>query len=287
MDNEEFKKYIMNSIVPLYPHTRNRPGHRVMLKVDSGPGRMNLNLLAKLCRLGFILYPCVPNTTHVTQETDQLYGAFKTQFLKNLDLMVDARLSADVSLSLQPKLVGLPMFGGIDHDTGFNVEVSAFEQGFSREKCVWSWRKVGAATEEGVTRACLSNKMAMRVIGDGSNDEDKTLLRYLILVANDNAVYALTQVGYDATFLQATLINKTSAGEDAGRITEPYTVERVCALAEAKEHGGWFHVTHGSHVTHDDFFASNELRDRQAERVVMMKKKKTTIQLQWAEDIAL
>ena len=75
--------------------------------------------------------------------------------------------------------------------------------------------------------------------------------------------------------------------EDAGRITEPYTVERVRALAEAKEHGSQFHVTHGSHMTHDDFFASNELRDRQAERVVMMKKKKTTIQLQWAEDIAL
>ena len=29
MDNEEFKKYIMNSIIPLYPHARNRPGHRV------------------------------------------------------------------------------------------------------------------------------------------------------------------------------------------------------------------------------------------------------------------
>jgi hypothetical protein len=90
MDNDEFEKYIMNSIVPLYPHARNRPGHRVMLKVDSGLGRMNLDLLAKLRRLGFILYPCVPNMTHVTQETDQLYGAFKTQFLKNLDLMVDA-----------------------------------------------------------------------------------------------------------------------------------------------------------------------------------------------------
>ena len=89
MDNDEFEKYLMNSIVPLYPHARNRPGHRVMLKVDSGPGGMNLNLLPKLRRLGFILYPFFPNTTHVTQETDQLYRAFKTQFLKNLDLMVD------------------------------------------------------------------------------------------------------------------------------------------------------------------------------------------------------
>ena len=88
MDSEEFEKYIMNSIVPLYLHARNQRGKRVMLKVDSGPGRMNLNLvLARLRHLGFILYPCVPNATHVTQETDQLYGPSKTQFLENLDLI--------------------------------------------------------------------------------------------------------------------------------------------------------------------------------------------------------
>ncbi len=61
---------VMNSIVPLYLHARNKPGMHVMLKVDSGPGRMNLNLLARLRCLGSILYPCVPNTMHVTQETD-------------------------------------------------------------------------------------------------------------------------------------------------------------------------------------------------------------------------
>ena len=64
-------------------------------------------------------------------------------------------------------------------------------------------------------------------------------------------------------------------------------MERVCALAEAKGHGSRLHVTHGCHVTHNDFFVSNELRDRQAKRVVMTKKKKITIQLQRAEEIAL
>ncbi len=92
MDNEEFKKYMLNSIVPLFPHARDKAGHRVLLKVDSGPGRLSLNLLSKLRLLGFILYPCVPNTTHVTQETDQNYGPFKTQFPSNLELIVDARL---------------------------------------------------------------------------------------------------------------------------------------------------------------------------------------------------
>ena len=90
MDSEEFEKYVMNSIVPLYPHARNQLGKRVMLKVDSGPRRMNLNLLARLRHLGFILHPCISDTMHVTQETDQLYGPFKTQFLENLNLICEA-----------------------------------------------------------------------------------------------------------------------------------------------------------------------------------------------------
>jgi hypothetical protein len=201
--------------------------------------------------------------------------------------MVDARLEANVTLSLQPKLVGLPTFGGIDRDTGYNVEVSAFEQGFSREKCLASWRKVGAATDQGVTRACLNSKQVMRLIGDGGDDNNETLLRHSVQVANDNAIYALNQAGYDAQFLQATLIQKSGAEDERERITEPNTVARVRALAEAKGHGGRFHVTGGCHVTHDDFFASSELRDRLDERVVMSRKKKLALQLQRAEEKAL
>ena len=151
MNEVEFEKYLLNSIVPLYPDAKNMPGHRVLLKVDSGPGRMNIRLLTKLRRLGFILYPCVPNTTHVTQETDRCYGPFKTQFAINLDDLVDARLKKDKSVSLQPKLVGLPVFGGYDEQSEFNIEVSAFQRGFNRDMCVSAWEKVGAATKDGIT----------------------------------------------------------------------------------------------------------------------------------------
>jgi hypothetical protein len=74
IDEVEFEKYLLNCIVPLYPDAKNMPGHRVLLKDHSGPGRMNIRLLTKLRCLGFVLYPCVPNTTHVTQETDKCYG---------------------------------------------------------------------------------------------------------------------------------------------------------------------------------------------------------------------
>lgn len=133
----------------------------------------------------------------------------------------------------------------------------------------------------------MPRRCVMRSIGDGDDNDEETLLRYSVQVANDNAIYALSQAGYDAQFLQATLIHKSTAEEDRERITVPNTVERVRALAAAKGYGGRFHVTHGSHVTHNDFFASSELRDRQEKRVVMAKKKKHALQLQRAEDIAL
>ena len=71
MDEEEFAKYIRNSILPLYPDAMDVPGKRVMVKVDSGSGRLNIELLAELRILGWYLYPGVPNTTAVSQETDR------------------------------------------------------------------------------------------------------------------------------------------------------------------------------------------------------------------------
>ncbi len=72
MDNKEFAKYMRGSVAPLFPNALDQPGRCILLKVDSGPGRMNLQLLASLKLMGIILYPCSPNTTHIAQETDQL-----------------------------------------------------------------------------------------------------------------------------------------------------------------------------------------------------------------------
>ena len=89
MDDQEFELHVLNSILPLYPHTRNRPGKRLLLKCDSGPGRLQIKLLAKLRYLGVYLYPCMPNTTAVSQETDRTYGGFKSQYGHNLELLVN------------------------------------------------------------------------------------------------------------------------------------------------------------------------------------------------------
>ena len=43
MDNEHFKEYFKTNIAPLYPDAEDEHGKRVMIKVDSGPGRLEID----------------------------------------------------------------------------------------------------------------------------------------------------------------------------------------------------------------------------------------------------
>ena len=217
MDEEEFATYSRNAIMPLYPNAAPEKGKWVVLKCDSGPGRLNLDLLADLRTSGFILFPGVPNTTAVTQETDQNYGPFKTQYCKNLDVVVDERIKQKRSTSLPPWQVGLIIFGGVDPETNIIVE-SACEQGFSREACKHAWEKVGAAP---LTRECLTNKKVRRSIGDGSADYQQLLLN--IQDTNDVATHALTAGGYNGNVvLKRTIVEIPTIQQ----ITEEHSQER-------------------------------------------------------------
>ena len=63
MNDNVFEKYMLTNLEHLYPDIAdNVAGHRVILKVDSGPGRMNIKLLAKLRARGFYLCTLVYQT---------------------------------------------------------------------------------------------------------------------------------------------------------------------------------------------------------------------------------
>ena len=88
MSDPEFFDYFRTNIVLLFPDARDTPGKRVLVKVDSGPGRLCMKLITYARNLGFLIYPGVPNTTSVTQETDRNYGPFKTAFRVELDKLM-------------------------------------------------------------------------------------------------------------------------------------------------------------------------------------------------------
>ena len=120
------------------------PGKRVIIKIDSGPGRANIKFLAKLRNLGFLLYPGVPNITSVSQETDQNYGPFKTIFRKNLETLTASWIAQINSSNIYPWIVGLIFFGGKDPVSEYVLEYD-FAKTFSQEICKNVWSRVVAA----------------------------------------------------------------------------------------------------------------------------------------------
>ena len=250
MDDEEFDQYLLNSLEPLYPDVEDVKGKRALLKVDSGPGRLAVKLLARLRLTGWVLYPGVPNTTAVHQETDRNYGPFKTAFRIVLDSIVQERINQGKSTSINPWLVGLVCFGGLDEVTGKLVPKNAFQEAFCSCACLKAWAKIGAAP---LTRACLSDTQVRRTIGD-AQDETNQVMRELNR-ANAVATFTLTMRSYRGDLLSARCIEE----EMARPITEAHSLERLELLAKASSHGAKFFATGGGHATTDDFFRAIEI----------------------------
>jgi hypothetical protein len=257
MDKVEFAKYVSIVLRKLYPDAAPEKGKWVILKCDGGPGRMNVNLLASLWLDGFRLFPGVPNTTAVTQETDQNYGPFKRAYARNLDMIVDERIAQGKTTSIPAWLVGLAVFGGTDPETKLELPVSAFHIGFSEEACKHAWEKVGAAP---LTRACLNDKRVRRSIGDSSEEEQ--VMDRLIQEANDVATFTLTMCVYNGTVLA----QQIKPHEEMKQLTEEHSLEHQLLLKNATTHGKKITVLGGQPLTTDDMFIGTEYRMREKEK---------------------
>jgi hypothetical protein len=167
MDEDEFFEYLQKTIMKLYPDAAPVKGRWFIIKWDSGLGRLNPTLLAYLRYHGFILYPGVPNTIAITQETDQSYGLFQFTIRTNLQLIIDERIAAKKPTSLLPWIVGLVVFDGKDPETGLIVG-SAFQRGFSHLQNIKAWEKVGAVP---LRRNCLQSPKVRCLIGDGDDNQ--------------------------------------------------------------------------------------------------------------------
>jgi len=118
INDEEFCKYLNNTIYPLFPDTEDVPGKRVLLKVDSGPGRNCMDLLVKARFCGLYIFPGLPNATSVQQETDRNYGPFKGVIHQNLDAIASRCFTNKVTISLSTSTIGIIVYGGVCPQTG-------------------------------------------------------------------------------------------------------------------------------------------------------------------------
>ena len=264
----ELQKYINTAIFPLYPDIADKPGKRVLLKVDSGPGRMNIQMLAELRLKGLYLMPGVPNTTQVTQETDQSYGQYKSIYRKNLRLLSQKRQPVRMPVILTD--LALLVFGGIDRITGIRLE-NTFEKAFSHERNLSCWNKCGAVP---LTRAPLHGPNVRQELDrDGSNDRAQLKLKD---IEKWNHYYCdfLTANGYAGFQLKTYApVRKTTPA-----VTVPNTKERIKAIRNAKSSGQMFYATGGQHLNSDDFFKARALAAREGEAGVLLKKKEAKLE---------
>ena len=144
MDNHEFELYLFKKIFPPFADAKDHKGKRGFLKVYSGPGRLNVQLLCKCHLLGFILCPCVLNKTAVSRDTDINYGTLNTAFHQILDVVVQNRIIANKLTSMPPWIIGLVVFGGTYPKSKNVVDRNAFEDAFNKASCLDDWPKVGA-----------------------------------------------------------------------------------------------------------------------------------------------
>jgi len=265
MNAVELQKYMDVAIFPLFPDISDMPGKRVLMKVDSGPGRMNIEMLASLKLKGMYLMPGVPNTTQVTQETDQSYGQYKSIYRRNLRLLSQARQPVNKPMILTD--LALLVFGGTDRVTGMRID-NTFEKAFSKEKNLSCWKKCGAVP---LTRFPLQLQCVRQQIehGPGAKENKAELLLRDLQRWNHYYCDFLSSNGYAGDQLKADApVRRTISA-----ITVPNSKARLKAIQMAKTAGQMFFATGGQHLNADDFFKAKALTVRQGKAAMVEKEK--------------
>jgi len=277
MNAEELKKYFFKNVLPLYPDAEDSPGKRVIIKVDSGPGRMDSSMLASLRMKGCYMIPGFPNTTARTQETDQNYGPFKTAYRGNLQQLSQARHQKKQQLML--KDLALLVFGGKDPVTGVELEDS-FSKAFSKTQCLSAWGKCGAVP---LTRSILQDdrlrhEAVINADGTTVSDLDPEGLK-LLQIETENKAHCmfLKMLGFDSAHLRGFCPHRTAK---KFQLTVPHSKERIALLQKSSTAGQLFHATHGEHLNSNDFFVAKakterDVRIQQLEKDKVKRKKAT------------
>ena len=226
MNAVELDKYIANAILPLFPDIEDAPLKRVIVKADSGPGRMNVDMLARLRLQGLYMVPGVPNTTGVTQETDQNYGPFKSGYRSNIRQLSQARYEKELSIHVTD--LPLLVFGGTCQRTGVQL-MDTFNQAFSVETNLSSWKKCGAVP---LTRSPLLSKNVRHEIATGTaatlhgteSDAERAAVEQLKRIEEMNLFHCdfLSMNGFDDGFQLCLDVGRSDCFHMVTRKTHQY-----------------------------------------------------------------
>jgi len=279
MNDKEFRNYVMNTILPMYPDMEDMPGKRVLLKIDSGPGRYDTELILWARSMGLYLFVGVPNCTAVQQETDQNYGPFKSVVRANLTLISDKAFAEQKNCPLTISTFCLITYGGECPDTKVACK-NAVAAAFDLKSNLSAWNKVGAVgTDEETGRRCVTMECikSKKVRVDGTDVSDPNYSIYQeIQSKNDYATTQLSMRGFMGHLLKVQFKeDEIRARQEALLVTDPQSDARREAMRNASTAGARFFAYGGSgHVTSDDVIANINMNNLQPMIAALEKEKK-------------
>jgi hypothetical protein len=228
MDDKLLNDYISNVIMPLYPNLSKATAFDpitgkllhgpVILKIDSGPGRIVATLVsleqrAALFQKGLIILAGLPNATGVQQEMDALYGPFKSATYRRGEqvltiklrdrglalaeqrrlqqqgerLMPHQRTNARPAAAAPPAILALgfsDLARIVDGEVGeLDVKSRPFTNCFTQDKVLSAWNKIGFVP---FNRNCLKNKHVRNELGQHEKNQalEELQLEYDTVIAD-------------------------------------------------------------------------------------------------------
>jgi hypothetical protein len=217
-----FRNWMITNVAPLWPDLANVTGKRVMLKADSGPGRMGTEFLAESAALGMYFFPGLPNATEIGQEMDQLFAAFKTCAYDNRNKLNRARVAAEgANAILGFPDVGYLVFGGtVKLSDGTEVVLAAFAKYLSREHIQAAREKCGYFPAS--RNALRSDRLRHEIVEDEDGEVDEEEDPYGSMLEaleqqNHDTVARLVERSYALATLGKRNVERISATQTEGR----------------------------------------------------------------------
>ena len=277
MTNDILHRWLGKHFVTYFPSVCDLPGHRVWLKLDTGPGRQTSEFLSWARVEGIDIAPGLPNSTEMGQEMDQLFGPFKNSIYWNRKLLLD------VKGKLEKNDIGHIIFGGeivvngkerIYLEKSFERFLSADHIKKARVKCGYCPATRNALFSKKLRSELVENEQGDIVDDEAADPYTQTLVD--IEKLNHDTVEELVKKGYTHALeakrnaMRVSMLN----GKFGGATTEPHTEERRALLEKVRYAGDFFHVTGGGGVVNSaDMLLAMERKEMQKQAEEIEKKK--------------
>jgi hypothetical protein len=164
VDAPLFRAWIEEAVLSAFPDLSLEVGHRVLVCVDGGPGRMDQDTLKWAAEIGIDFFAKCPNTSSVSQEMDRLYAQLKRFMSDNANTIAAELKKMNKSPQLNKSHVPRILTGAPCQDFDDPLPRNPCGEALCAAAVCDAWLAVGAVPH---TRAMLNDPSVRHELREG------------------------------------------------------------------------------------------------------------------------